>query len=220
MKRFMKKPISALFAFGLIFGWGLLGCGDGSSGGEEDDNIIRDIFYSSTTTQPGYQGEESIFSYRYGLKSWLDISDEKITEEYNKWCDAYLTSEGAGGFLRIKRDDPSYNDTVSEGIAYGMLIQCIAATWILSINYMDTQSCIYDTTDGRYLMHWKVSKDGTDISEFRCKVTNDPQDHAFCYLITKDKDGHELWNTDEDEKTSLYCWKIRCIVKSPIPAIS
>jgi len=48
---------------------------------------------------------------------------------YMKWYTELVTSDGAGGFLRVKRPNSSsavVNSTVSEGIAYGMLLSVYA----------------------------------------------------------------------------------------------
>ncbi len=44
-----------------------------------------------------------------------------LSNSYNDWKTRYLTSDGAGGFLRVRRPEDG-NDTVSEGIAYGMIL--------------------------------------------------------------------------------------------------
>src|SRR5438045_3667002 len=48
---------------------------------------------------------------------------------YMKWYTDLVTSDGAGGFLRVRRPNSSsavVNSTVSEGIAYGMLLSVYA----------------------------------------------------------------------------------------------
>src|SRR4051812_14646633 len=47
---------------------------------------------------------------------------------YDKWKADLVTSEGAGGFLRVRRPNSNaqINSTVSEGIAYGMLLAVYA----------------------------------------------------------------------------------------------
>ncbi len=47
----------------------------------------------------------------------------EVRDSYATWKGRYVTSSGAGGYLRVQRDrDPDNHDTVSEGIAYGMLL--------------------------------------------------------------------------------------------------
>ena len=48
-------------------------------------------------------------------------ADSAVNSAYSAWKSAYVTSSGAGGFLRVQRTENS-NDTVSEGIAYGMIL--------------------------------------------------------------------------------------------------
>jgi len=146
-------------------------------------------------------GAGSVFSYRYGLKSALSISDASLyTYQYVPWKAKYVTTDGAGGYQRVKRDAASFGDTVSEGIAYGMLIS-------LYFDDMDTFRDLYDYAllhlvdpgQGQYLMHWKVNCVGTDVSEFKLPVTNDGNDHKYTYLL-KDYYGHGNWNLDRDEE--------------------
>ena len=74
-----------------------------------------------------------------------------------------LTSDGAGGFLRVRRPNSSgaeVNSTVSEGIAYGMLLSVYAddqptfdKLWQYSQNWLD----------GNGLMNWYIDADGTQV---------------------------------------------------------
>ncbi|RYF27811.1 MAG: hypothetical protein EOO17_05670 [Chloroflexi bacterium] len=48
-------------------------------------------------------------------------SSSALATSYTEWKAAYVTSNGAGGDLRVQRSDYDGYDTVSEGIAYGML---------------------------------------------------------------------------------------------------
>jgi endo-1,4-beta-D-glucanase Y len=80
---------------------------------------------------------------------------------YAKWKTDLLTSDGANGFLRVKRPNSSggaVNSTVSEGIAYGMLLSVYAndqptfdKLWQYSQHWLDSNG----------LMNWYISPDGT-----------------------------------------------------------
>jgi endo-1,4-beta-D-glucanase Y len=85
-----------------------------------------------------------------------------VTNFWNKWKSMYVTSDGAGGYLRVKRGPQDGNDTVSEGIAYGM----VAAV------YMDDQA----TFDGLWgyaqihvnnngIMNWKIDAGGNTTGQ-------------------------------------------------------
>jgi endo-1,4-beta-D-glucanase Y len=47
-------------------------------------------------------------------------ANAELQNSYNAWKSAYVTAAGAGGFLRVQRPGNNY-DTVSEGVAYGMI---------------------------------------------------------------------------------------------------
>src|SRR5688572_21819010 len=52
-------------------------------------------------------------------------SNAEVTAAYDDWKADQVTASGAGGFRRVQRNgDPTLqpNSTVSEGIAYGMII--------------------------------------------------------------------------------------------------
>ena len=83
---------------------------------------------------------------------------------YTQWKNNNVTSDGANGFRRVKRpNEPGLekNSTVSEGIAYGMLIAV----------YMDDQTLFDDLwqyeqkwLDGNTgLMNWYINAAGTDL---------------------------------------------------------
>jgi endo-1,4-beta-D-glucanase Y len=82
---------------------------------------------------------------------------------YAKWKTDLLTSDGANGFLRVKRPNSSgaaVNSTVSEGVAYGMLLSVYAndqptfdKLWQYSQHWLDSNM----------LMNWYISPDGTSV---------------------------------------------------------
>jgi endo-1,4-beta-D-glucanase Y len=80
---------------------------------------------------------------------------------YNKWKADLVTSDGAGGFLRVRRPNSAsaeVNSTVSEGIAYGMLLAVYAGDqptfdklWQYSQLWLDANG----------LMDWYINAAGT-----------------------------------------------------------
>jgi endo-1,4-beta-D-glucanase Y len=80
---------------------------------------------------------------------------------YAKWKTDLLTSDGAVGFLRVRRPNSSgaeVNSTVSEGIAYGMLLSVYAndqptfdKLWQYSQKWLDSNG----------LMNWYINAAGT-----------------------------------------------------------
>ena len=91
--------------------------------------------------------------------SGANVADARAA--YAKWKTDLLTSDGAGGFLRVRRPNSSsaeVNSTVSEGIAYGMLLSVYAddqptfdKLWQYSQKWLD----------GNGLMNWYINAAGT-----------------------------------------------------------
>jgi endo-1,4-beta-D-glucanase Y len=92
--------------------------------------------------------------------SYPNYRNSQVKAAYDKWKAQTVTGDGAGGFLRVKRSkEPGLepNSTVSEGIAYGMLIAV----------YMNDQS-LFDALwkyeqlwlDEKGLMHWYIGANG------------------------------------------------------------
>jgi len=94
--------------------------------------------------------------------SYPNYRNSEVKAAYEKWKADTVTADGAGGFLRVKRPkEPGLepNSTVSEGIAYGMLIAV----------YMGEQS-LFDALwkyeqlwlDKFGLMDWYINAAGTE----------------------------------------------------------
>jgi endo-1,4-beta-D-glucanase Y len=85
--------------------------------------------------------------------------DVQVKSAWEKWKKQAVVSEGAGGFLRVRRWENA-DDTVSEGIAYGM----IAAVYLNDQTTFDglwKYSQLHLTNNG--FMHWRVDAQGRDI---------------------------------------------------------
>ncbi|MBC8072179.1 MAG: hypothetical protein IAG13_27915 [Deltaproteobacteria bacterium] len=111
------------------------------------------------------------------------------------WADDLVVSEGAGGFRRVRRPDTPdglVDSTVSEGIAYGLLIAA----------YMDDQPLFDDLwryeqlwLDHHGLMNWYVDPTGTtacpgDPPGSTCGAATDAdQDMAWALLVADAKWG-------------------------------
>jgi endo-1,4-beta-D-glucanase Y len=81
---------------------------------------------------------------------------------YAKWKTDLLTSDGAGGFLRVRRPNSAsavVNSTVSEGIAYGMLLS-VHADDQPTFDKLWQYSQISSHLDGNGLMHWYIGPTG------------------------------------------------------------
>ncbi len=120
-------------------------------------SVLPNVSYAADMTFP-YN-----VTYAAGLNSQAANQSEAnstLLNEYNQWKSARVTQDGAGGNLRVQRASSDKYDTVSEGIAYGMLLAA----------YFDDKS----TFDGlwRYakahfnsngLMGWHVDANGSFI---------------------------------------------------------
>ncbi len=77
-----------------------------------------------------------------------------------RWREEIVTSEGARGFLRARRPDTpdgQANSTVSEGIAYGMIIAVMVDDQPLFDNFWQYA---LEFSNSRGLMSWYVAPDG------------------------------------------------------------
>jgi endo-1,4-beta-D-glucanase Y len=91
------------------------------------------------------------------------FTNDDVVAAYDQWYANNVTADGAGGHLRVQRSEEvtlEAGSTVSEGIAYGMLIAV----------YMDDQQ-LFDELwkyeqqwlDDNGLMHWYINAAGTEV---------------------------------------------------------
>jgi len=85
----------------------------------------------------------------------VDPNQAKLA--YERWKTELVTSEGAGDALRVRRPANEEDTTVSEGIAYGMILAVTMddqtvfdKLWKYSQKYLN----------GNGLMHWRISASG------------------------------------------------------------
>lgn len=100
---------------------------------------------------------------------------------WNKWKGQYITSDGAGGYLRVKRGPEDGNDTVSEGIAYGM----VAAVYMddrATFDGLHAYSQIHVNNNG--IMNWKIDAGGNTTGQNG--ATDADEDMAWA-LVMADK---------------------------------
>ena len=106
---------------------------------------------------------------------------------YEHWKTTLLTSEGAGGFLRVRRPNSKgavVNSTVSEGIAYGMLLAVYMddqatfdALWSYSQLHLNT----------RGLMNWYIGPAGETLAQGG--ATDSDEDIAFALVQASEQWG-------------------------------
>ncbi len=99
---------------------------------------------------------------------------------YNSWKSNYVQSAG-GNMLRVVRPQNN-NDTVSEGIGYGMLLsyfagdqQTFQGLWNYGKNYLDSKG----------LMNWQINSSGSVIGQG--SATDADEDMAYALLRAHSK---------------------------------
>jgi endo-1,4-beta-D-glucanase Y len=108
-------------------------------------------------------------SYKNGFKVAATAAETALmASKWQAWKQVHVV-DGGGGTLRITRDAVDGNDTVSEGISYGMLLCAIfASTTTITVGgtaYTDQQ--IFDK-----LWAYKVSKSANSYSLMDWKINN------------------------------------------------
>ena len=101
---------------------------------------------------------------------------------YDTWYAEIVTADGAGGNLRARRPNSSgaeVNSTVSEGIAYGMLLAVnhgdqttFDKLWLYSQSWLDSNG----------LMHWYINAAGTQALGMGAASDSD-EDIAFALIM-------------------------------------
>ncbi len=107
------------------------------------------------------------------------------TAAYNKWKTDLVVSDGARGFLRVRRPNSSgavVNSSNSEGIAYGMLLAVYANDQNTFDNLWKYEQLF---PDNHGLMNWYIAPDGNSVLGSGA-ATDADEDMAFA-LIMADK---------------------------------
>jgi endo-1,4-beta-D-glucanase Y len=112
-----------------------------------------------------------------------------VTAAYAKWKADTVTSNGANNFRRIQRtpSDPvnmytPAGSTVSEGIAYGMLIAVYMGTKEDQLLFDDLWRYSQAHLNGNGLMHWGIASNGTTITGMGA-ATDADEDIAFALVM-------------------------------------
>jgi endo-1,4-beta-D-glucanase Y len=100
-----------------------------------------------------------------------DYKNEDVQAVYDKWKADLVTSDGSGGFRRVKRpNEPGLevNSTVSEGIAYGMIIAVYMNDqalfddlWKYALAHSWTYAAPGGGSKSTILMNWYISSSGS-----------------------------------------------------------
>jgi endo-1,4-beta-D-glucanase Y len=143
---------------------------------------------ATPTPDPGNSGEYPYagYPYPYGISSAASdqgAENNYVLSEYNNWKSTYVTSSGAGGNLRVRRPQDS-DDTVSEGMAYGMLFAVyfddrttFDGLWNYAKSYLDALG----------LMHWQIDSGGT-VAGMNA-ATDADEDMALALIFAEKKWG-------------------------------
>jgi endo-1,4-beta-D-glucanase Y len=127
-------------------------------------------------------------------------SNADVQAAYDIWKQDIVTSEGASGFRRVRRPDTPdglANSTVSEGIAYGMLLSV----------YMNDQPLFDDLwqysqlwLDGSGLMKWYIDPEGKTAcpgEEGVCGAATDSDEDIAFALVMADRQWGGKGSLDE-----------------------
>jgi len=112
--------------------------------------------------------------------SYPEYNNADLEAAWSKWKQQAVTPDGAGGFLRVRRWGADGNDTVSEGIAYGMLAAVYMndqATFDGLWNYSQIH------LDQNGLMNWHLGPDGSTWGENG--ATDADEDMAWALLMAE-----------------------------------
>ncbi len=149
------------------------GGGSGASGASGSSGGSAGSYTQNTpgATYPYPQGHPSANC------TFPSYSTDTVETAYMNWKTKFVTSTGAAGNLRVQRDTNS-NDTVSEGIGYGMLIAVFMndqpmfdGLWAYARSHFD----------GNGLMTWNFSSANSAIGTG--SATDADEDMAYALLM-------------------------------------
>lgn len=122
-----------------------------------------------------------------------EVGASAVNSAYKTWKTAYVTTSGADGNMRVQRSAGDDNDTVSEGIAYGMLFAAYnndKATFDGLWNYAKTH------LNSNGFMNWRIAADGSTTGG---NGATDADEDMAAALIAADSQ----WGTYRQDATTL-----------------
>ncbi len=144
--------------------------------------------------------------YSYGIKpnhySQLVMNDD-VQQAYTNWFNHYVTSNGCPqNCFRVKRTEEN-DDTVSEGIGYGMLISLyMSSSNNNTKKYFDGFYNYYKSyRDNNGLMHWKISKLGDILGLY--SATDADLDVAMALILAARQWGNNTGINYKEEALDL-----------------
>jgi endo-1,4-beta-D-glucanase Y len=170
---------------------GLGGAGGGSGGADAALDVPPDVPPPSRGPTPAKTGHAFPFPQNREISRCTypkAYRNEDVQAAYDQWKNDTVTSDGARGFRRVKRPNEAGLDkdsTVSEGIAYGMLVAV----------YMDDQALFDDLwqyeqqfLDGKTgLMNWYIKADGSGPGNGGSGPATDADEDMAFALVMADK---------------------------------
>ncbi len=137
-----------------------------------------------------------------------DAALAALEKAYVSWRRIYVTGEGANGKLRIRRPEDK-DDSVSEGIAYGMLIAAYHGDRAIFDGLLGYAQ-MYMNHSG--LMHWRITANGSIRGGGA--ATDADEDLAIALLVAEKQWGGEygalakhviegIWNAEVEPGTNV-----------------
>lgn len=154
-----NRALFHLATYSLLAATTAIGCGD-MDATELDEDV--------------WESEESLL-----MAPSQAEADSTINSAYSTWKTKYVTSSGAGGFLRVQRPENA-NDTVSEGIAYGMLLAAYLAD---KPTFDGLWGYAKSHLDGNGLMHWQINASNSVIGWNA--ATDSDEDMALALIVAE-----------------------------------
>ena len=112
------------------------------------------------------------------------LKNDDVRAAYTKWKTATVTANGARGHLRVQRvnPDPPFpeNSTVSEGIAYGMMLAVYMGDQPLFDELWKYEQLFVDEHG---LMNWEIDADGIQILGGGGAASDADEDMAWALLM-------------------------------------
>lgn len=154
------------------------GGGAGSSGGGSGTTSNG----GSGLAQPGARRPFPQHAFGKFCSYPLQPSDDAARAAYQTWKDVTVTSEGAGGFLRVKKPDSGaiVGSTASEGIGYGMILAVYFGDQPLFDGLWRYEQLHLDDNG---LMNWDIGPDGVTSGAGMGAATDGDVDIAWALVM-------------------------------------
>ncbi|MFP4017141.1 MAG: glycosyl hydrolase family 8, partial [Halanaerobiales bacterium] len=133
-----------------------------------------------------------IETYPYGIASVADdqqAANDFVLQEWEEWKSARITSSGASGYKRVQRAAASDYDSVSEGLAYGLLFSVYFDEQPL---FDDLYGYVRHYLNDNGLMAWHIDAQGNVVGEGGWDCATDADEDIALALIFADK----VWGSD------------------------